>query len=443
MTTESFPFSDRSEFVRLFRAAAPYIHTFRGQTFVIAFAGEVVSEGGFVSLAHDLNLLNSLGVRLVLVPGARPQIEAVLRARATEIRYVDQWRLTDAAALTCVKEAVGLVRVEIEALLSMGLNHSPMAGAGIRVASGNFITAKPMGVVNGVDLQHTGEVRKIDGAAISRRLAHDEIVLLSPIGYSPSGEVFNVTMEDVATSAAIVLAADKLIFLMGAAGIVGDDGMLHRELTLRDANERLRQERPAGDAGSFLSCAARACAHGVARTHLISRHMDGALLLELFTHGGIGTIVTENPLDSLRQAVIDDIGSILALIEPLESAGVLVRRSRELLEMEIERFTVLEHDGVIIGCAALYPFPQAHAAELACLAVTPEHRGGGLGARLLLYVEELARAAGLRQLFVLTTRTAHWFLERGFGEIGIDALPTTRQALYNLQRCSKIFMKML
>jgi len=443
MTTEHLPFPDSGGFVQWFRAAAPYIHAFRGQTFVIAFAGEVVSEGCFVSLAHDLNLLNSLGVRLVLAPGARPQIEAALRARGAEIRYVSHLRLTDAAALTCVKEAVGRVRVEIEALLSMGLNHSPMAGADIRVASGNFVTAKPMGVVDGVDLQHTGEVRKIDEAAIKRRLAQNEIVLLSPIGYSPSGEVFNVTMEEVATSAAIALAADKLIFLMDAPGVLNDGGALRRELTLRDAKDSLKRERSAGDAGLFLSCAARACENGVARTHLIGRHTDGALLLELFTHGGIGTMVTENPLETLRQAEIDDIGGILALIEPLESAGVLVRRSRELLEMEIGRFTVLEHDGAIIGCAALYPFPQANAAELACLAVAPAHCGGGLGERLLRHVEARARAEGRRRLFVLTTRTAHWFLERGFGESGIDALPAARQALYNLQRCSKVFTKAL
>ncbi len=431
-------------FVAWFRSAAPYIHAFRGKTFVIAFGGEVVSEGQFIALAHDLSLLNSLGVRLVLVHGVRPQIEEELTERGAAIRYTGGMRVTDDDALKCVKEAAGTVRVEIEALLSMGLANSPMAGADIRVASGNFVTAKPIGVLDGVDLQLTGEVRKIDVTAINRRLEQNDMVLLSPIGYSPTGEIFNLTLEDVATSAAIALDADKLIFLMDNNGVSDADGELLRELTIAEASEILGAGRDLPeDVGVYLPCAVRACRRGVARGHLINRHVDGALLQELFTHGGIGTMLSEAPLETIRKATIDDVGGVLKLLEPLEAEGVLVRRSRELLEMEIDRFWVLEYDGMIIGCAALYPFPEETAAELACLAIHANYRDGGRGELLLGHIEDYARKGRIRQLFVLTTRTAHWFIERGFVEAGVEQLPKAKQGLYNYRRRSKVFVKKL
>jgi len=432
------------QFVHWFRAAAPYIHNFRNKTFVVAFGGEMVSEDQFIALAQDLNLLNSLGVRLVLVHGARPQIEEELSERGAEIRYADGMRVTDADALKCVKEAAGTVRVEIEALLSMGLANSPMAGADIRVASGNFVTAKPMGVRNGIDLMHTGEVRKIDVVAIRRRLDVGEIVLLSPLGYSPTGEIFNLTLEDVASATAIALDADKLVFLMEATGITGTQDELLRELTTAQAESILANKTPLSeDAGYFLPAAVRACRHGVARVHMVSRHADGALLQELFTREGIGTMITEDALETLREATIDDVGGILALIEPLEADGILVWRSRERLEMEIERFSLLEYDGVIIGCAALYPFPAENTAELACFAVAPAYRNAGRGETLLDYMQARAAAQGIGRLFVLTTRTAHWFIERGFAEAGVESLPQAKQGLYNYQRRSKVFIKKL
>lgn len=429
-------------FVNWFRSAAPYLHAFGGRTFVIAFGGEVVSENEFVELAHDINLLNALDIRVVLVHGARPQIEAELQERNATIQYVAGLRVTDADALSCVKEAAGSVRVEIEALLSMGLPNSPMAGADIRVASGNFVTAKPMGVREGVDLQHTGEVRKIDAVAIQRRLDLNEIVLLSPIGYSPTGEVFNLTVEDVATHAAIALKAEKLIFLMDTAGVTDAKGKLMRSLTVQEAAKVLKSARElAVDVGFYLPGAIKACQHGVPRAHLISRHVDGAILQELFTREGIGSMISPAPVEALRPATIDDVGGILSLIEPLEAEGVLVRRSRELLEMEVDRFYIFERDGITVGCAALYPFPEEKTAELACLVVHPDYRDAGRGAALLEQVEEAARKKKLKRLFVLTTQTAHWFVERGFAEAGVDALPEKRQALYNYQRRSKVFVK--
>ena len=438
------------DFVEWFRSATPYIHAFGGRTFVIAFGGEVIDDAQFAALSHDLNLLASLEVRLVLVHGARPQIEQRLKRYKLEAKLVNGLRVTDDAAMEAVKEANGAIRVEIEAQLSMGLINSPMAGADIRVASGNFVIAKPLGVRDGVDLQHTGEVRKIDAANIQKRLDDGELVLLSPLGYSRTGEVFNLSLEDVAVSAAIALDADKLIFMMDSAGVYNIRGELLREMTAAKAKNLLKNvqniESPmniSDDVNYYLPAAVRACEQGVARAHLISRHIDGAIIQELFTHSGIGTMVTELPLETMRQATIDDVGAILQLIEPLENEGVLVRRGRERIEMEISCFYVMEHDNRVIGCAALYPFADEKQAEFACLAIDPQYRGGGRGDKLFYYCENQAKELGFKQLFCLTTHTEHWFLERGFLQENIEKLPQQKQQLYNFQRKSKVFIKTL
>lgn len=434
--------SDTASFVDWFRAAAPYIHAFRGKTFVIAFGGDTMLRHDFVDLIHDVNLLNALGVRLVLVHGVRPQVEERLAARGGEALYVRDRRVTDLETLEVVKDAVGSVRVDIESMLSVGLPNTPMAGAEIRVASGNYVTAQPAGVVDGVDLQFTGEVRKIAANAIRSRLDAGEIVLLSPIGFSPTGEVFNLTLEEVATAAAIALAAEKLVFILDHGDTVDREGRRLSRLTVPQA-QRLLRDLPEGDMKLYLPHAIRACRKGVAKAHLISADVDGALLMELFTHEGVGTMLTRQSVETLRPASIDDVGGVLQLIEPLEEAGILVRRSRERLEQEIDRFFVIELDGRLVGCVALYPIADAPAGELACLAVHPDFRDSGRGEALLSAVEEAAREAGMQQLFVLTTRTAHWFLERGFVPASPDDLPAQRKALYNWQRRSKVFVKSL
>lgn len=438
------PTSSSQAFVQWFRAATPYIHAFRGKTFVIACGGEVVADGRFVALSHDLNLLAALGARIVLAFGTRSQIDVLLKERKHKTQYRDGVRITDAAALRCVREAVGAVRSEIEASLSTGLPNSPMAGADIRVASGNFVTAKPLGILDGTDMLHTGEVRKVDAVGIRAALDGGSIVLLPPLGYSATGETFNLTVENVAARAAIALKADKLLFLVDTIGVERARGGLIRELPVDEGERLLRRSRKvAEDIHLFLPHALEACRGGVRRVHLINRHLDGALLLELFTREGVGTMVVRHSLDHLRDATIDDVGGVLALISPLEEEGTLVKRGRELLEIEIDRFSVVEHDGMIVGCAALYPYPDAKAAELACLAVQPGYRDAGHGADLLNVIEGKAQARGIERLFVLTTRAAHWFIERGFSEANVDALPADKRALYNWQRRSKVLIKTL
>lgn len=427
--------------VAWFRRAAPYIHAHRGRVFVIAFGGEAVAARGFINLIHDIALLHALGVRIVLVHGARPQIDAQLAAKGMKPRYAQGLRVTDTATMEAVKAAVGSLRVEIEALLSTGIPNTPMAGARVRVASGNYVIARPRGVHAGVDFEYTGHVRRVDAAALRRRLEDDEIVLLSPLGYSPTGEAFNLSNEDVAASAAIALRADKLIFLT-ASRLEDARGGAVTQLSPDDAQKRfVAASGTDSRLALVIRMAVEACRQGVARVHLVPRALDGGLLLELYTRDGAGTLITAQGYETLRAASIEDVGGILELITPLEESGTLVRRSREQLELEIDRFHIIERDGMVIACAALYPFGADGAGELACLAVHSEYRGAGRGDALLRHIEARAAQLKLNRLFVLTTQTAHWFRERGFVPDDVAKLPAQRQMLYNWQRNSKVFVK--
>lgn len=428
-------------FVRFFREASPYIHAHRGRTFVVVFGGEAVADPAFPAQVHDLALLASLGVRLVLVHGSRPQVDDLLRARGVAVRYHGGVRITTPEALACVKEAAGRVRVEVEALLSMGLANSPMAGARMRVQSGNFVTARPLGVRDGTDFGHTGQVRRIDGAAIARVLDGGAVALLSHVGYSPTGEVFNLTAAEVASAAAVALGADKLLCLVDAPGLSGDDGRPVRELDLPEAERLMAGARLPEALKAALTGCVTAVVGGVRRAHLLDRTVDGVLLRELFTRDGVGTLLTADRFESTRPATIDDVGGILALIAPLEAAGVLVPRPRERLETEIGGFTVMDRDGAVIACAALHPFPEEQVAELACLAVHPDYAKAGRGEKLLSQVERQAAGQGVRRLFVLTTQTAHWFQERGFAPAQASDLPVRRQVLVNYQRGAKVYIK--
>ncbi|RJG08007.1 amino-acid N-acetyltransferase [Noviherbaspirillum cavernae] len=432
-----------TQFVQWLRSVAPYIHAFRGKTFVVAFPGELVKAGALPVLAHDLSLLHALGIKVAIVHGSRPQVEEQLALRNVEPRYHNGLRITDTAAMECAKEAAGELRLDIEAAFSQGLPNTPMAHSAIRIISGNFVTARPIGVIDGTDLEFTGLVRKIAHDAIQPIINAGGLVLLSPLGFSPTGEAFNLTMEDVAVAAAISLRADKLIFITETPMMTDAGGTEIRELSSHQAAAVLESACLPTDAAFYLQHAVEACNNGVARAHIVPFATDGSALLELFTHDGIGTMVTYENLESLREATIEDVGGILKLIEPLEADGTLVKRGRELIEREIDYFSVIEHDGVIFGCAALYPFPTEKMAEMACLTVSPDAQSQGDGERILKHMENRARAAGFTKLFVLTTRTAHWFLRRGFVASTVDALPKDRQSMYNWQRKSQVFIKQL
>lgn len=432
------------QFVDWFRNSSPYIHAHRGRTFVIVIGGEAVADTDFPNLIHDIALLHGLGIQLVLVHGARPQVEERLGLRKAEMQYIDGLRVTDDAALACVKEAAGMVRVEIEALLSMGLANSPMAGARIRVSSGNYVIAKPFGVHNGVDFGHTGRVRRVDASAIHGVLETGSIALIPPLGYSPTGEVFDLSASDVGSSVAVALGADKLIYMLEGKGLTDSKGKLLTHLMPRDLEKIIqRRKTMPEELAQVLRNTINACRVGVDRTHLLKRSLDGALLKELFTRDGAGTLVSAEPYEQTRTARIDDVGGILELLAPMEESGVLVRRSRELMETEIDRFTVMERDGMIIGCVALYCYEKEQMAELACVAVHDDYRDGGRGDALLKLMEQQAMSYGMNKIFVLTTQTAHWFRERGFQSMPVKSLPIKRRELYNFQRNSKVFVKKL
>ena len=430
------------DYVRWFRNSSPYINAHRGRTFVVMVSGDAVAGDSFQHIVHDLALLNSLGIRLVLVHGARPQISDRLSNSNVSTRFEQHTRITDAEALDAVLDAVGAIRLRIEGLFSMGLANSPMHNASIQVVSGNFVMAKPVGIRDGFDYQHTGEVRRVQVDAIGKQLDAGNIVLLSPVGCSPTGELFNLNSEDVASSAAIALGADKIIFMGETSGVADDSGELYREMTPQDAGRLLASGGLNHDnLERQLTAACHAASNGVARAHLLDYRQDGALLRELFTRDGCGTLVTQQVFENVRGAYIEDVGGILELIEPLEKAGVLVRRSRELLENEIKRFTIVERDGMVIGCAALYPLSNGEVGELACVAVHPDYRNHHRGRKMLDHIERRARQQGIGELFVLTTQTAHWFQELGFEAASVEDLPGEKIELYNYQRNSRVFRK--
>ena len=429
------------QFVDWLRRVAPYIHAFRGRTFVVAFPGELVQEGRLPALVQDLSLLSAMGMRLVVVFGSRPQINEQLRLRGATPRYTNGLRITDAVAMECAKEASGEIRLDIEAAFSLGLPNTPMAHSSVRVVSGNLVGARPVGIVGGVDYGQTGLARRIETDTIRFALQSGAIVLLSNIGFSATGEAFNLGMEDVAATTAIALDADKLIFVTETGAIVDRDGEKLTEITEGQAREILAAAYLGPAPQDYLRYALKACDGGVARAHVVPVDMDGSVLLELFLHDGVGSMVVEETLEALREATLDDVGGILSIIRPLEEDGTLVKRDRGLIEREVQNFTVIEHDGVIFGCAALYPYPDEGIGEMACVAVDPQVQGKGDGDRLVKRIEQRARAAGLRRLFVLTTRTMHWFQKRGFVIADVDQLPRERRDLYNWQRKSQILVK--
>ncbi|MBL8359343.1 MAG: amino-acid N-acetyltransferase [Rubrivivax sp.] len=437
-------------FVPWFRAVAPYIHAYRGKTFVVGLAGEAIAAGKLNAFAQDLSILHAMGIKLVLVHGFRPQVNEQLAAKGHASRYARGIRITDTVALDAAQEAAGQLRFEIEAAFSQGLPNTPMANSTLRVISGNFLTARPVGIVEGVDFMHSGQVRRVDAASIRRTIDGDALVLLSPFGFSPTGEAFNLTMEEVATATAVALQADKLIFLTEVPGIHEQrddpDSPIDTELALADAKRLLSALPPAAkptDTAFYLQHCVRACEEGVERSHILPFAVDGSVLLEVFTHDGIGTMIVDEKLESLREATSDDVASILQIIEPFERDGTLVRRERTEIERDVANYTVIEHDGIIFGCAALYPYPEARTGEMAALTVSPHVQGQGDGERILKRIEQRARAAGMDSIFVLTTRTMHWFIKRGFAQVDPEWLPEARKRKYNWDRRSQVLVKKL
>jgi len=431
--------------VYAFRQSTPYVNVHRGATFVLMMGGEAICHPNFANIVSDIALLQTLGIRLVLVFGSRPQNDEALARAGIEAQYHRRIRVTDDESFAIIKQVCGGLQYDITAQLSMGLANTPMQGARISVVSGNFVTAQPLGVDDGIDFCHSGRVRRIDVEGITRQLDQKGLVLISPIGCSVTGESFNLSSEEVARRVAVDLKADKLICFSSTQGVMDRHGEAISELFPEQAEELLVELEQAGEEMSgtarYLRAAIASCRGGVPRSHLVSYQDDGAMLQELFSRDGLGTQIVRESAEQARAATIEDIGGILDLIRPLEEDGILVRRSREQLEMEIDKFTIIERDGLIIGCAALYCFMEEAMAEMACVAIHPEYRNSNRGDQLVAKVAERAKRLGIRRLFVLTTRSIHWFRERGFDPLEVEDLPVKRQRLYNWQRRSKVLSK--
>ncbi len=428
----------QADYIQWFRSAAPYINAFRNKTFVILLSGEIVRSELFLNLIHDIALCHHLGIKLVIVHGSRSQIDELLAKNNQPSKFHHNMRISDKASMPIIMQAINQVRNAIDARLSMGLPNTPMSGSDISVLSGNFVTGMPLGIIDGVDMQHSGKVRAINAEAINQLLG-EHIVLLSNIGYSKTGELFNLPAEELACEMAIALQAEKLIFF--------NDEFIRNPLTdqfsTSECETFLQQPDLPASLGPLLKHAIRAVEQQVERVHIIDDKLDGGLLQELFTREGAGMMVTNLFYEGLRKANIDDIGGILELIRPLEQSGALIKRSREQLELEIDHFRVIEKDRMIIGCVACIPDEELKMAEVACVAVHPEYRNAGLGDQLLTAIELEAKKCGMQHLFILTTRSSHWFLEKGFIENQLDFLPAQKQQSYNLDRQSIIMSKVL
>ena len=417
--------------IETFRSAAPYIYAHQGNVFVITIPNHAVEGEMLADLVQDLALMQTLGIKLVLVYAS-----GVVSSRRARLPVVD------ARKLQKVQHTIGARQSRIESLFSTGLINTPMAGMKLTTVTGNFVHAKPMGVVDGIDLQFHGEVRRIDTQAILQQLEHGNIVLLSSLGYSPSGECFYLDEYDVATTVAASIPSEKLIFLMDEKTLQNSRKQRIKFLTIKSAQELLSRRKTLNKTlRQYIEFAINACLSRVQRVHLLSTDVPGALLQELYSHDGAGTLITAEHYNDIRPACIEDVGGIINLIEPLEAQEILVRRTREQIELDIHNYDVIERDGFVIACGALHPLKQNKIGEIACLAVHPGYQKEGHGDRLLKHIEQKAWSLGLNSLFVLTTKALHWFRERGYKRSSIQDLPVSKQKTFNYQRNSRVFLK--
>lgn len=416
------------EFIHHLRQSSPYMARHRGKTLVIYLPGSLISHPEtLLEFAKDCLLLKNLGIQPILTLGATEQIDqACLESGYTWQTHLGQ-RITEGQHLTLFQQTLGWVRSQLEAAFSQASaeQHSP-----ITLVSGNWAIAQPKGVIDGIDFQHTGRLRKINQAAIKATLDAPQIALLTPLSYSLTGEVFNLNTLELAFALSQQLQVDKLMLYQPSERMA----KLPKSMSLTEA---LNAPLP-----NPLSSHLQNYAQGIPRIHLMDEMQPGSILLELFSRDGLGSLIFTDRYHHIRPAKIDDVAGILNVIAPLEKKGILVKRSRETLELEIENFIVLTLDQSIIGCAALYPIDQT-TAELACLAVDHDYQGQDFGRELMQNIEQLARQAHFSRLCLLTTHTQHWFIEHGFQPATLQDLPPARQQLYNYQRQSKVLIKPL
>ena len=437
----------QSSFIQNFRLSAKYINLFNQNIFVIALSGYVFNEDQFEKIAQDINILHSLKIKVILVYGARPQVESILVKNKIPVRLVKNMRVTSSAALKHVIEVNGAIRNKIEATLSTIKSVSE----GMRLSSGNFLTAMPVGIIDGIDMESTGKIRGVDVEAIKNKLNHHEIVIVSPIGYSPLGKIFNLSYEQTAAYVAAAVNADKLIYYVDANGILNERGELIPELTSEKAHKLIShiEEKPSPESAQNLSyddfnilkSSVFAIKNKIKKVHLINRHIDGSLIEELFTEKGSGTILTEFALENFRKSTEGDLKDIYRILFPLEKRKILIERDLTQIKGMINQFYVLEHDKKFVGCVSLNSFKES--LELASFSIEPKYQRLGFGKKLLKFCELEAKKLKYDEIFILTTQSEHWFAENGFKEKSKELMPTFKKKNYQSERNSKYLTKKL
>lgn len=424
-----------ADYIRWFRRASPYIQAHCGSTFVVCIPGEGLNEPNIDYLVQDICLLHSLGIKIVICYGAKPQIDATLANNGITSQFYEGNRVSDQNTMHYITGVSGRLRALLEAQFSVYSKSLSHHGRELSVLSGNFVVAKSMGVLQGVDMMFTGNIHRVHGKTIENLLDNNHIVLIPNIGYSSTGQAYNLSHVESGRDVALALNADKLI-------------VLHEEdyaAPLREYSAKTALMTPHDNRGyqQKFAVVATAVDRGIKRGHLLPYTHKEGLLTELFTPIGYGTMISSSSSEVIRPATGKDIGSILNITEPLEKQGILVTRSRDYLEQTIDSFMVAEIDGTVVACVALIPYESnaghIDTAEFSCFVVRDYYRKTGIGKRLYSEAIKTAMEQGIKTLFALTTQTAHWFVDNGWQPIPPEDLPLEKAKTYSPSRNSKIF----
>jgi amino-acid N-acetyltransferase len=419
------------------RGILQYIPRFRERVFVISFDGAVVTDENFANILQDLAVLWSLNIRIVLAHGAAAQIRDLAAERGVPASDLDGSGVTDATTLQLALTAANRLTHEIlEGLATLDL----------RAACPNAIVAHPLGILQGVDHLFTGKVERIDVGLLQTLVDAGIVPVIPPLGFDGEGRTYRVNSDSVALAAAEALKATKLIYVTPQDGLFRQ-GRLFRQMLAGDLERLLVAERDdfPPETLSKAQHAVAACRAGIPRVHIINGRLDEALLAEVFSNEGIGTLIYANEYQQIRRALKKDIPSIIKLIQPSVETTELVKRTRAGIEKTLGDYFIFEIDRNPVACVALHPFPELGKAELACLFVNPSHENQGIGRKLLQYAEAKAREQGLRELIALSTQAFTYFQSKGgFQEGTPEDLPPSRRDKYEQSgRRSKVLVKKL
>ncbi len=419
------------------RGILQYIPRFREKTFVISVDGGIVTDENFSNILMDIAVLRSLSIRVVLVHGASAQIRALAEKQGVVASNLDGSGVTDCETLTLALTAAN--RLTHEILEGLSAND-------LRAACPNAIIAHPLGILGGVDHLFTGKVERVDVELLQVLLQQGIIPVIPPLGFDGEGKTYRVNSDSVAVALAEALKAVKVIFITTYDGLFRQ-GQLFRQMLASDLDQILAHQRDDLPPESFSKAvhAAAACRAGVQRVHIINGRLDEALLAEMFSNEGVGTLVYANEYQQIRRALKKDIPSILKLIHPSVENDELIRRSRSSIEKAVGEFYLFEIDKNPVACVALHAYPEGGKGELACLCVKPSHENQGIGRKLLQYVESKAREQGFTELIALSTQAFTYFQSKGgFQEGTRDDLPVSRREKYDQSgRNSKVLVKRL